>query len=265
MSKIVNPATLPHARTHLLDSTVIDQQYKLFVTLPPDYDESDGNYPVLYVTDANMLLGLLQMIRWLPLPPMIAVGIGYPTNDDSEIFRLRARDFLPTQNRDEEQAVQEITGMAIESGGASHFLSFIQDQIFPFIDANYRTEIDDKSFVGYSYGGTFGTYILFNAPDTFSRYMIGAPTLIYDNRLCFTYEKKYADRSDDLAKKVYLSVGSLDEDTIEHNASCLLEFHAILKSRNYPNLDMKLDVFTDETHMTGIMPFISSGLRYIYA
>jgi hypothetical protein len=59
-------------------------------------------------------------------------------------------------------------------------------------------------------------------------------------------------------------VGTLDEDTTEHNASMLLAFHAVLKIRNYASLNMELGIFQDETHMSAVLPRITLGLRSIF-
>lgn len=252
------PVTLPNSEVHLLQSAHIDQEYKIFVSLPMGYNESKNTCPVLYVTDANWVFGAFYtVVQFLQanqsIPPMIVVGIGYPTEDNSEIFRLRSRDFLPTVSGD------------IESGGADDFVSFIQDDLFPFIADHYRTDDSDRTLWGYSYGGTFGTYVLFKQRHMFSRYIILAPTLIWDDHICFDYERQYAEEASDLPTRLHLSVGTLDEDLVEHNASLLIKFHAVLKSRNYPSLKMQLELYEGENHLTSAMPCIMNGLRSVFA
>jgi predicted alpha/beta superfamily hydrolase len=258
------PVTLPGTEVRLLHSSKVDEEYKLFISLPPGYDESEDSYPVLYVTDANWLFSSFSLLSWLPIPPMIVVGIGYPTDSVADIFRLRARDFLPTQNEADENVVKEQYQMPIESGGGTNFLAFVRDELFEFIEAQYRTKPDDRTLFGYSFGGTFGIYTLFEQPDSFNRYIIGAPDLRWDNEVCFKYEQEYAAKHPDLPVKLYLSVGTLDEDLTEKNASSLFRFQAILKSRNYPGLDLKFEVFEDETHGSAAGRTASRGLRAVF-
>ena len=59
--------------------------------------------------------------------------------------------------------------MPITSGGGAHFLAFLHEELFPFINARYRTVPDDRTLSCYSYGGTFGVFTLFNRPETFQR------------------------------------------------------------------------------------------------
>lgn len=266
MSNTHPPVELPDTEVRLLHSSNIDQEYKLFVSLPPGYDESEDSYPVLYVTDANWVFSSFPILRWLPIPPMIVVGIGYPTDSFTDIFRLRARDFLVTRNEEDERIFQEKYQVKMESGGGEQFLSFIREELFPFIDNQYRTKPVDRALFCYSFGGTFGVYLLFNKPDTFNRYIIGAPDLGWDNEICFQYEKQYAANQTDLPVKLFFAVGTLDEDVIvDRNVSTLFRFHAILKSRNYEGLDMDLKIFEGESHATAIVPTASWGLRTVFS
>jgi predicted alpha/beta superfamily hydrolase len=116
----------------------------------------------------------------------------------------------------------------------------------------------------YSFGGTFGIYTLFQAPDTFTRYIIGAPDLRWDNEVCFIYEHEYAAQRTDLPVKLYCAVGTLDEDMTEQNASRLFRFQALLKHRKYTGLDLSFDVFEGETHGSAIGLTASRGLRAVF-
>lgn len=95
--------------------------------------------------------------------------------------------------------------------------------------------------------------------------IIGAPDLRWDNEVCFKYEQEYAAQQADLPVKLYLSVGTLDEDLTEGNASRLFRFQALLKSRDYTGLDMKFEVFEDESHPSGVQPTASRGLRAVFS
>ena len=259
------PVTFPGTEVRMLQSANVDQEFKLFISLPQSYDESQDNYPVLYVTDANWVFRFFHLLGWLAIPPMIVVGIGYPTDDDADIARLRIRDFLPTHDKKREEAMNEDRNRVVESGGARRFLSFIREELFDFIDTQYRTKTDDRTLFGFSWGGTFAIYTLFNHPDTFQRYIISAPDLSWDNQICFSYESEYADKFTDLPVKLYLAVGSLDEDLIEHNFSSLIKFQATVQSRNYPGLSMKLDIFNGETHISSVWPVVPRGLQAVFS
>jgi predicted alpha/beta superfamily hydrolase len=219
---------------------------------------------VIYVADGHWFFSSFPILRWLPIPPAIVVGIGYPTDDSSEIYRLRVRDFLPTRDEKRMKIIRDRRQITVEPGGGKRFLSFLREELFDFIDTHYRTEPADRTFFGYSWGGTFGVYTLFDQPHTFQRYILGAPDLNWDGQICFSYERAYAEKHTELPIKLYLGVGTLDEDLIEHNFSLLVKFHAILQSRNYLGLEMHFDILNNETHVSSPLPIASRGLRAVF-
>ena len=264
MNDLHPQVTLPNTEVRVLQSAFVDQQYQLFIKLPTNYHSSQEKYPVLYVTDANWYFSCFCTLSMM-LPPMIIVGIGYPTDDFAEIWRIRGRDFLAAHNEEDEHRYKEQSGLEVESGGGDRFLSFIRDELFPFVTQSYRVIEDDRAFFGHSWGGNFGIYTLFQKPDTFNKYVIGAPDLGWDNEVVFEYEKRYSEKYSDLPVKLYLAVGTLDEGVSMHpNVSTLFRLHALLKSHNYKGLEMSFDVLKDETHASSSIISATSGLRFIY-
>ena len=260
MSEQAPLITLPHTEVQLLQSSYVKQEYKLFVSLPVDYATSEQAYPVVYVMDGNWFTHLFHNYKVVPTPPipsMIVVGIGYMTDLFKEIRELRIRDFF-TGNPNIDNKDDKVSTVN-ESSYRSNFMSFLHDELFPFIDSTYRTKPEDRTLWGYSAGATFGVYTLFTQPDMFHRYIINAPSLEWGEPDCFGYERQFAENHRDLSAKLYLCVGSLDK-----YASPVEDFHKILKNRNYPSLDMALHVFEGEDHVTSIMPSISWGMRFVF-
>jgi predicted alpha/beta superfamily hydrolase len=255
---------MPNTEQHLLQSLHVGQEYRLFVALPESYYESEDSYPVIYVADGNFFFSSFPLLSWLPIPPAIVVGIGYPTDTSSEIYRLRARDFLPTRDEKRVKSAWDRRQVHIEPGGGRKFLRFIHDELLAFVDRQFRTKPGDRTFYGYSWGGTFGLSMLFEQPRTFQRYIIGAPDLSWDNQILFSREREYAEAHTELPVKLYLAVGTLDEDLVEHNFSLLVKYHAILQSRNYAGLDLYLEILQDETHRSSAIPVASRGLRAVF-
>jgi predicted alpha/beta superfamily hydrolase len=160
----------------------------------------------------------------------------------------------------------------IKPGGGEAFLKFIRDELKPFIDAEYRTNSDESTYVGISSGGFFGLYVLLTQHELFNRYVIGSPTLYRNNKAIFDLEREYANQHDDLPASVFLSVGQLEEteepfeliDPSHQYVSNFKELVEILKNRNYQNFNLKSHIFENETHISVIPATYSRGLREVF-
>jgi predicted alpha/beta superfamily hydrolase len=146
------------------------------------------------------------------------------------------------------------------AGGADAFLDFIESEVKPFINEHYRTETDDETLAGYSLGGVFGFHVLFNHTDTFDKYIIGSPSIWWDDEVCFDFEAKYAKNNKDLAKRVFISVGSLEPGGATNHEEMLRR----LKSREYANLKVEHFVFPGETHVSGLGTAFNRGLKFVF-
>jgi predicted alpha/beta superfamily hydrolase len=256
-------AYIPNSEVKTLYSKSVDQEYKILIALPMNYAESNERYPVLYVLDADMAfayvtdlvrsaaslraLGILSSDP-LPLyvPNLIVVGIGYPVTwfDQPRLWwSLRTRDLTPTQNLDDARGLR----MEGTSGGnAGKFLRFMRDELMPYVNLGYRTDPNDSTIVGHSGGGLFGLYVLFHQPETFRRYVVSSPSLWWDKKVIFEYEREYASKHTELPAKLFLSVGSLEMQMVSN----LKELVEILEQRKYRGLEWESHVFEDEGHIS---------------
>jgi predicted alpha/beta superfamily hydrolase len=176
------------SQTRKITSTAVPgQEYVLQISLPGGYGKSEKKYPVLYLMDSQWDFPLVTALYGEQyydgfIPEIIIVGItwgGTNPNPDS----LRARDYTPTNQN----------GM-LQSGGANKFLSFIKNELFPFIETNYQAAKDERILMGCSLGGLFTLYTLFTQPEMFNKYVAASPAYGWDNDVLSQYEKKYFER-----------------------------------------------------------------------
>lgn len=266
MSTSYPPVHLPDTEIRLLHSNQVGDRYRLHIGLPTNYARHNRKYyPVVYLSYSNSLFPLLWFIAgslnadW-ELPRMILVGIGYDTDTPIQQARLRERDFLPTPSL----KAKHITGYA------DKFLAFIREELQPFMNANYRTQTDDACYVGHSHGGLFGLYTLFHEPKTFQRFVIGSPSIHYDNQVILTHEEQYANTHMDLSARIFLGVGAREEhddpliDPSFQFVSSMQQLARILRQRDYPSLTLETQVFDSESHVSVIPSLFSKGLRFVY-
>lgn len=247
---------------------VENMEYDIHISLPVGYNESNQNYPVVYYTDAIFWGGIvIETYRLLrafnEIPPMILVGISYDHTkvDDGTAMALRARDFTPTSVPNEELPVwlQPLTPHA--GGGADNFISFIEFELFPRIEGKYKADSSNRGLLGYSYGGLFGAYVLFNNPDLFQKYLLGAPTLIWDDYYVLKEEEEQKNSSRTTQAKVFMPIGGDDFADLMSSWTALRDR---LNSRTYKNLDFEYMVLDGDSHTAAIPSVYSKAFRVLY-
>ena len=263
------PVTLAGTEVCPLTSKAVGgMEYKVFVTLPKGYESSSETYPALYFLDAWNRFGMItetyRLLRWFnDIEPMVIVGISFDA-DDAKCLYYRSRDYFPTYVSPEKLAEQFGQGLADlipTSGGASDFLRFFQDELFPFVEREYRVDPSDRGIFGHSAGGNFAAWVLFNTPGVFQRYLIGSPFLPWDDGLAYKQEAAYAESHSALPARVFLSVGGKEgEGSIER----LKRLKDAMESRDYEGLDLAYTVFEGETHMSGLPVTYSTALLKLY-
>ena len=270
-----SPVLIPNSEEKTLHSKSVDQDYRISFALPMNYNESSKRYPVLYVLDADMAFAYVTMLvrsaaslRALglsfissPVPEAIVVGIDYPAScfDQPKLWwSLRCRDQTPTQNADDARHLK-LEGTC--GGNAEKFLRFMRKELKPFVSSNYRTDPKDSTIVGHSGGGLFALYVLFHQPDTFRRYVVSSPSLWWDKKVTFEYEREYAGKHSELAAKLFLSVGSREMQM----ASDLKELVETLDQRKYKDLEWESHVFEDEDHLSVYGTAIDRGIKSVFS
>ncbi len=154
------------ARSDSIYSNVLKEERSLKVILPEVYKPGSADkYEVIYVTDGEWATDLFSYIYNFAqgehyVPPAIIVGI---PNRYIDKANQRDRDFLPV--RVSEPAI---------SGGAGNFLSFIKDELIPYVNNKYPTN-GTNSIYGHSYGGVFVLYALLSEPQLFEIYYATDP------------------------------------------------------------------------------------------
>lgn len=273
-------ATIPGTEVRTLRSSFVNQEYLISIALPFSYAENpDKRYPVIYVLDANTYFGMVvEMARTLsirvpfcnPFPDAIIVGVGYPaqgaaTEAFAQVMHLRMRDFLPVRDEGAEGFIQDVFPISghVASGGAHHFLPFIQQELVPWIEAEYRIDATDRTLMGFSWGGEFALYVLFQQPQLFHRYVVGSPDLPHGNGFILDAEQKYAEQHTALPVCLYLAYGEAEINDYER--PFLERFLNALESRSYAGFTLTYDVIPKYTHCAVVAPAFLAGLVAVFS
>ena len=274
-------ATLSATRSFALKARAVDQTFVIDVSRPGLRVPDGQRLPVVYVLDGDGAFGIaaqaarMMQIEAGGLPPMLIVGIGYryssPRLAMAEHGAWRTRDFTPSVDAFSQartRAALREAGYAreVEYGGAPAFLSFIIDELRPFIAERFAGDPDDQSLVGMSLGGLFALNTLFAPFAHFRRYVILSPALWWDDDMIFRREADFAAAAGDLPARVFLGVGGReDEDGAPYwPVAKLARLAAALSGRRYPGLELRHHVFADETHMSVYPGGFVRGLRTVF-
>jgi hypothetical protein len=269
---IVKGLVLPDVECSEFHSRFTGHDYHVYVSLPTSYHQSDQRYPVLYVPDldqafldirgASWVMGLGKFMgRGGVLEEFILVGVPLKSDGVLDWLRKRAFDLTPTEVEAWNASFAKQTGGPVQSGGASMFLRTLKEEVIPFIESRYRVT-SDRGLSGDSLGGLFAAYVLLNDGNTFSRYLIGSPSLWWDNGTILKTEAALAKSGKTLHGRVFLSVGA---DEGEDMVGPLKNLTTALTSRAYPNLQLETHTFEGENHLSVVAATVSRGLRFLYA
>ena len=244
------PYEIPRTQVIPIRDTQSDRQYELYIKLPEGYAKnSDKIYPVIYYTDAMWHIEILSGSIDYLVENAILVGISWQVDiKNAKVHSSRFRDYSIMKSENPEH----------QRGEASNHLTFIRNDVLKYVENNYRTDPDNRTYFGYSLSGAFGAYVLFTQPDTFKNYILGSPTTLLDDSYIYEHESITALKRKDLNANVFVSIGALEEEDMVKQAKGLI---SILKSKTYTNVSSKLVVIESADH-SGAFPM--AAVRSMY-
>lgn len=224
--------------TYKIHSSTIGEDYTIYVLKTDNYDTTNDRLPVLYMTDGdwNMTVAMncFSMLRqdYTTHEPLV-VGIGYGKNENK-----RFRDLDPAT-------------------GGPKFLEFIEKEVMPFIDKKYRTN-SERAVYGYSMGGMFTTYVLFNRSDLFQKIYIGAPG--NNGRLLMPAAREYFKSHNELKSKVFIGVGGFEKETARNIDS----FTTYLKSKKLNDFEIASAITPNAGHGAALAAVMQNAVSFGY-
>ena len=164
-------------RIDTLHSKILNEDRYLWVHIPAGAKASSKRYPVVYVLDGDVLfndaLNILNRInketRQAAPKEMIVVGIGN--------IGQRYKDYSPSSITSSPWVDRQT---ASTTGGGDRFISFIEKEVFPHINATCPSS-STRMLIGHSMGGLIVMNILLKHTELFSYYAAIDPSMWWDD------------------------------------------------------------------------------------
>ena len=248
---------LNYSVTHVLFSENVQDSFFIYVKLPKDYDKEGSRlYPVIYLLDGDIAFPIAwSVVRYLQfgkiLPDVIIVGIGYGGLMDGSKLSKRERDYT----------ISAIDRWQ-ESGGAQEFLYFLKDELFPFLESNYRIDINNRTLNGHSLGGLFALYTLFSEPQLFQNYIASSPYTYFDVNELLSSEDKNKTDIEGSNRRLFISFGSNEEK--ERYVAPITKIVNHLQRRDPSYIDFKFRIFEEGVHFSTPAEAMAYGLIHAF-
>ena len=228
---------------HKINSKILNEERSIWVRVPLNYERTDEKLPVVYMLDGHapqpsMMAGIIEQQAWGgKMPEMILVSI-QNTN--------RTRDMTPTKTE------------RVGSGGADNFLQFIETEVIPLVEKNYRTQ-PFRIIAGHSLGGMLAVYSFVARPDLFNAYIAASPHLQWDNNAVIKRAEESFKQNRDWKKTMFLCIGDEPDYVNSFNA-----FQDLLKKAKPKNFEYEFRQFKGENHGSVVLPAYYAGLRKVF-
>ena len=246
---------------HEIQSIELSEKRVLNIYLPEGYRQTDSTrYPVIYLLDGAIdedfihVVGLVHYnsFAWINrVPKSIIVGIA---NVD------RRRDFTSPSGTEADKK------MAPTGGGSSKFISFIEKELQPFINKQYKTN-ESKTIIGQSLAGLVATEILFTKPYLFDKYIIISPSLWWNDGSLLKLSPDILNANYSKPTAIYVGVGKegitpgLGNRVMEVDANLLADKIKQTKSKQ---VKVYFDYLPEENHATVTHQAVFNAFRILY-
>jgi predicted alpha/beta superfamily hydrolase len=237
------------ATKHIINSKILKEKRNILISLPEGYEKTTANYPILVLTDGMQnikhAIGSIELLtRTGSIPPIIVVGINSIN---------RTKDFSPTVSENNPG-----------SGNGPKYLEFIEKEVLPFVDSNYRTH-PFRVLEGHSLGGIFTAYALMEKPELFDAHIILSPSFWWNKEEFINKSGTFFKANQHLEKAMYFSIGEDESSSKWGMRKELSNFVDSLKANKPKNLRFKHTEFKNEGHMSSPLLGTYFGLKWVFS
>ena len=222
-----------------LHSAVTNEDRTLLVWLPPSYDQTTLSYPVMYVLYGQNISGYMlpaitacdMLATSGVIPEMIIVGVA-----NAE----RYRDYT-----------------SIADGYIENTVKFFTDELFPFIESNYRTK-NYRIVNGPQAGAVFSFYTLLKHPQLSNAYITENPFVGQNRDLLYNMSKELITERKISDKFLYITE---ENNRIPVNIETAKQFEELVTASNPAGFELHLEIAHPSGYFVPPIPVKEALLR----
>jgi predicted alpha/beta superfamily hydrolase len=281
------PALIADTTVHDLAPAHGGEPYRIFLHVPAK-PEPQAGWPVLYMTDGNAVIGTavdaMRAQSGYPLGTNVGdgviVAIGYPLAGAYDPLR-RSWDLGPPPGMT--YPPFHDGSPEVRTGGAEKFLTFIEDELKPWVASRTRIDTGRQALYGHSFGGLFALYALFTRPLAFQTWVAASPAIYWEDRAIDSFLQAFeAAVPDGLRAEMILSageyeteklapfqIGAADEvQRLEHKKLTRTDEFARLMAERLgaiPGLSASFELHAGENHMSILPVTVNRAVQAAFA
>ena len=222
-----------------LHSDITTEDRTLLVWLPRSYEQTTLSYPVMYVLYGQNISGyMLPAITACDMlsgsgviPEMIIIGVA-----NAE----RYRDYT-----------------SIADGYIENTVKFFTDELFPFVESNYRT-IDYRIVTGPQAGAVFSFYTLLKHPQLFNAYITENPFVGQNRELLYDMSKELIKGGSFSGKFLYITE---ENNRIPANIDTAKKFEELVTEVNPEGFELYLEIAEPSGYFVPPLPVKEALLK----
>lgn len=197
-----------------IPSKILGEEREVIIHLPRYYDKNK-EYPVMYVLDGSSQdrhiadkFDVLAIAGYVP--ETIVVGLPNVSG------KGRQRDYTPPYMR------MDIDEADSPLGKGDRFLSFMEEELFPYIEKNYSVS-KIRSLAGNSRGGLLAMYSLLYKPNMFKGRFCFSPAFWRDDQMMVKKTSDFLAANRNLNAFLYLSIGDKENEKMKSGFNRMTE------------------------------------------
>jgi predicted alpha/beta superfamily hydrolase len=230
------------ARSYTIESTILGEERQVLVNLPGGYADNQTRYPVLIVLDGSpfMIFHATASLTDRSIPEFVVASV-------------------PNVDRLRDMSHQNVAEIWPTSGGAERFLSFLTDELVPWLDAEFRTT-GYRVIIGGSAAGRFAAFALLKAPAVFDAAISRSPAVGTDFEMFRELVASASAASVPGDHFLYIVYGSHDYPVVTIYVERLLR---LLEDESPPWLRYEREVLDNKGHFQ--FSSVNAGLSALFA